>query len=136
MNHLFHNLKNHISRDPICDWFDIHDRYRRDEPSDFHVELGKQKAAYVANFVDNFRDTHSDIFYENLESGQTRQFLKDKTDCILYNCELLHEGYRLRVKPTLIFSRPVFQEIFREVTIDLPEYIAVDVLYKILQFIK
>ena len=134
MTHSFHNLKNHICRDPICDWFELHDRYRRDEPSSFHVELGTQKGAYIDKFVDNFRDTHSTIFHENLESGRTLPFLKDKKECILYNCKLIHEGYNISVKPTLIFSRAIFQEIFREVTIDLPEYIVVDVLYKILQF--
>jgi hypothetical protein len=134
MSHSFYHLKNHICRDPICDWFELHDRYRKDEPSAFHVELGKQKVAYIANFVDNFRYTHSTIFHDNLDSEHTSKLLKDKKDCILYNCELLHEGYHLRVKPNLIFSRDIFREIFSEVTIDLPEYVVVDVLYKILHF--
>jgi len=134
MTHSFHSLRNHIGRDPICDWFELHDRYRKDGPSAFHIELEKQKIAYIDKFVDNFRDTHSTIFHDNLDSGETLQFFKDKKDCILYNCELTHEGYRLRVKPTLIFSRAIFQEIFSDVAMDLPEYIVVDIVYKILQF--
>jgi hypothetical protein len=130
MSHSFHHLKNHICRDPIADWFSLKDGYHKDEPSSFYTELEKQKKTYITEFVNHFRYTHSTVFHENLDSEQTLQFLKDKTDCILYNCELLHEGYNLHVKPTLIMSRSTFQEIFSEVTLDLPEYIVIDVLYK------
>ena len=130
MSHSFHHLKNHICRDPIADWFELQDIYTRDEPSTFHTELGKQKKTYIANFVDHFRYTHSTIFYENLDSKHTLQFIKGKKDCILYNCELIHKEYNLCVKPTLIFSRSTFQEIFSAVTLDLPEYIVIDILFK------
>ena len=130
----FHRLRNHICRDPIADWFETQGTYKQDKPSEFHEELGKQKKTYISDFVDHFRYTHSTVFHEDLLPKQTTAFLRDKKDCILYNCELLHENYKVTVRPTLIFSRDIFKEIFSEASIDLPEYIVIDVLYKILHF--
>ena len=130
----FTRLRNHICRDPIGDWFEAQGTYTRDEPSEFYKELGEQKKKYVTDFVDHFRYTHSTVFYEDLSSKQTTAFIRDKKDCILYNCELLHEDYMVSVRPTLIFSRGIFQEIFNDVSISLPEYIVIDILYKILHF--
>ena len=132
----FHRLKNHILNDPLCDWFDkISEISSVFVPSDypaFYTDLQVQKEAYISNFVDNFRYTHSHLFYENLTKEQTHGFLKENKECILYNCELYHEPTKLLVRPTLLFSRDAFQSIFTEVSEEFPPYIAVDVLYKIL----
>ena len=80
----FYRLKNHICRDPIADWFEMKDGFIRDELSDFHQELITQKTAYVSDFVDHFRYTHSTIFYSDLTHTQTIGFLKDKKDFLKF----------------------------------------------------
>jgi len=126
----FHHLKNHICRDPISDWFEMRGGFMRDELSEFHKELMIQKTNYISDFVNHFRYKHSSVFSNDLNHAQTTKLLTDKKECILYNCELYN--HKVSVRPTLIFSRNVFREIFSEVTIDLPEYIAIDILYTIL----
>ena len=134
----FDRLKNHINRDSLADWFDriSHEStaYARDKPSLFYAELAEQKTAYIQDFVDNFRYTHSEIFYENLKPDHTLSFVRQRKECILYNCELFHEDLGILVKPTLIFSKGAFQSIFTLVKTPLPDYIVCDILYKNLHF--
>ena len=53
---------------------------------------------------------------------------------IFINCSLYHKNYDILVKPDLIIHRDIFQEIFNQVNEDLPEYIVIDILYKIIHF--
>ena len=83
----FDRLKNHINRDSLADWFDRISQestaFARDRPSLFYAELAEQKIADIQDFVDNFRYTHSEIFYENLNPDHTLSFVSQRKECIL-----------------------------------------------------
>ena len=133
MSFFFHQLKNHINRDPLSDWFEIinekYNSYKKDKKNAFQIELEKQKKDYLNNFIGHFRE---DIFYENLTHKEIQSKIKAKEECIIYGGNLYHSKYNLLVKPDLIMHRTKFQQYFPEIKEDLPEYIIIDILYKIL----
>ena len=133
MSFFFHQLKNHINRDPLSDWFEIinekYNSYKKDTKNTFQIELEKNKKDYLNNFIGHFRE---DIFYENLTHREIQSKIKAKEECIIYGGNLYHSKYNVIVKPDLIMHRTKFQQYFPEIKEDLPEYIIIDILYKIL----
>lgn len=135
----FHRLKNHINHDSLADWFErisrVSNAYVPDKPSLFYKEIAEKKESYIKSFVDHFRYTHSSIFYENLSATHTVSFIRNKRECILYNCEIVHNRLGILVKPTLIFSKQAFNSIFTEMNVT-DDYIICDILYKIIHFTR
>jgi len=136
MNFLFHNLKNHINRDPLCDWYDkmnqINNTFKRDKPNSFLIEIESQKLKYKMNFISNFKD--EEHYYENINHKQIKDLINEKQECIIIYGNLYSSKFNITVKPDIIIHRNIFRKYFPEIQIDLPEYIVIDILYKILHF--
>jgi hypothetical protein len=132
----FHQFKNYINRDPLSDWFSRvnrdYDIYTKDIPNEFQIELQKKTEIYKKEFIKNLRDNN--FFYENINHNEIIQKIRLSEECIIYNGTLYHSKYKIYVKPDLIIHRNLFQKYFPEVKIDLPEYIIIDILFKILHF--
>ena len=135
MNYFFYQLKNHINRDPLSDWFEITNRiyhsYDKDKKNSFQIELEKKKNVYITKFIDNLRE---DVFYENLTHRDIKSKIKNKEECIIFGGNLYHSKYNIHVKPDLIMHRSKFKQYFPEVICDIPEYIIIDILYKNIHF--
>ena len=84
MNFLFHNLKNHINRDPLCDWLDkmhkISKVFKKDKPNIFQIEIDSQKVKYKLKFISFFKD--EPFYYENINHKQIIDLINDKKECI------------------------------------------------------
>ena len=136
MPFFYHQLKNYINRDPLSDWFDTIEPkvglYQRDKQNEFQIQLMKQKENYKNEFKQRFQG--HDLFYENLDYEEILTIIKNSEECIIYQGTLYHSEYDIYVKPDLIIHRKVFHKYFPDIQIDLPEYIIIDILYRILNF--
>ena len=137
----FYQLKNHINRDPLSDWFEIinnkYNCYRKDKSNSFVEGLEIQKTNYKTEFINNFRN---DIFYENLSHKEILSKIEQKEECIIYGGNLYNPTLEIFVAPDLIIHRNKFQKYFPEIPSHedlrggLPEYIIIDILYKNINF--
>lgn len=133
MNLLFHNLKNHINRDPLSDWFDKnHKSYRKDKKGSFYIEIEALKRKYKLKFLSYFND--EELYYDNLSHKQIQDALNSKQECIIVGGNIYNRRLNLVVKPDIIIHRNLFLKYFPDVKEDLPEYIIIDILYKVLHF--
>jgi len=136
MSFFYHELKNHINRDGLSDWFGImHKKYncfKKDPPNIFYKEIQKEKEDYKNNFIEKFRQCS--FFYENLVHHEIKTKIKMKEKLIAYNSTLYNKSLNIYVKPDIIIHREIFKDFFPEVSKDLPEYIIIDILYKNLHF--
>ena len=118
MSFFYHELKNHINRDGLSDWFDImHKKYncfKKDLPNIFYKEIQKEKEDYKNNFIENFRQFS--FFYENLIHSEIKTKIQMKEKFIAYNTTLYSKPLNIYVKPDIIIHRDIFQEYFPEVT--------------------
>ena len=132
---LFHQFKNYINRDALSDWFDKandhSDTFIKDTPNEFQRELQKKKDSYKKEFISNFKQ---ESFYENLNHSEIIDKMKQSEECIIYQGTLHHLKYDVFVKPDLIIHRNLFRKYFPEIQRELPEYVIIDILYKILHF--
>ena len=133
MNLLFHNLKNHINRDPLCDWYDKKSKsYRKDKKNSFQIEIEGLKRKYKLKFFSYFNNEK--LYYENLSHKQIIDALNEKQECIIIGGNLYNNKFNITVKPDIIIHRNLFLKYFPGVKRDLPEYIIIDILYKIINF--
>jgi len=136
MPFFYHQLKNYINRDPLSDWFDTIEPkvglYQKDKQNEFQIQLMKQKEDYKNKWKERFQV--EDLFYENLDHEEILTKIKQSEECIIYQGTLYHSEFDIYVKPDLIIHKNVFQKYFPDIHIDLPEYIIIDILYKILNF--
>ena len=132
----FHKLKNYINDDTLSDWFDIINEnihsYKKDKPNSFVLNLEEKKKNYKDNFINYLRD--DDFFYENLNHKDIKTKINNHEKFICYNPKLYHSKYKLYVSPDLIFHKDLFIKYFPKITIELPEYIIIDILYKNIHF--
>ena len=138
MTYSFYQLKNHILNDPLSDWFSKMksqcNRFERDMPNEFQLEIKDKKEKYKKEFINYFKKDYQNIFYENIHSDLILDKIKQNEKCIIYQGNLYHKDLKLNVQPDLIIHRDIFKEIFNQVNLELPEYIIFDILYKILHF--
>ena len=138
MTFFFHQLKNFIQNDPLSDWFSlIHKKYKHfeeDNKSSFEKDIDEKKSKYKEDFFIFLKERQQYHFEFNLDHEQTNELITMKKIGIFMNCSLYHKNYDILVKPDLIIHRDIFQEIFNQVNEDLPEYIVIDILYKIIHF--
>ena len=136
MPFFYHQFKNYINRDPLSDWFDIMesktDLYQKDKKNEFQIELETQKENYKLEFKKKFQSENK--FYENLNHTEILQKIKNSEECIIYQSTLYHSKYNIYVKPDLIIHRNIFKQYFPEIQIDLPNYLVIDILYRVLHF--
>ena len=133
MGFFFHQFKNYINRDALSDWFDKinlqNNIFTKDTPNEFQIELNKKKETYKQDFLSNF---DPNLIVRNLNHDEIVEKIKQSEECIIYQGEHHHSKYDVFVKPDLIIHRNIFNQYFPEINIDLPEYIVIDILYKIL----
>ena len=136
MSFLFHQLKNHINRDPLSDWFEkVNNKYssfHKDKPNSFQIEIEAQKQKYKLQFMGHLKDEGN--CYHELNHSEILDKLESKEECIIFYGNLYHSRFNITVKPDLIIHRNLFLKYFPEIKIDLPEYLVIDILYKILNF--
>ena len=138
MTILYHRLKNSIQNDPLSDWFEkINEKYqcyKKEEKTTFELELKEKKKKYKLDFFSFLKHHYQYYFGINLDHDQMKKNLKNKTVGIFIQCDLYHKKYDILLRPDLIIHRDIFREIFNEVTIELPEYIVADIIYKTVHF--
>lgn len=138
MTILYHRLKNSIQNDPLSDWFEkINEKYqcyKKEEKTTFELELKEKKQQYKLDFFSFLKHHYQYYFGINLDHDQMKKNLKNKTVGIFIQCDLYHKKYDILLRPDLIIHRDIFREIFNEVTIELPEYIVADIIYKTVHF--
>lgn len=131
----FSKLKNFINNDTLSDWFDImHDKIRcfhKDPKNNFLLRIQKEKEKYKNNLIDNFRN---DNFYENLNHNEIKNKINNNEEFICYHPKLYNSKYSLFVSPDLIFHKKLFLKYFPNIKLELPKYIIIDILYKIIDF--
>lgn len=132
----FHKLKNYINDDTLSDWFDIMNKtkgcYRIDKKNSFLLRIETKKKEYTEKFLSHFNS--EDNYYEKLDHNTIKDKIKNKEKFICYLPNLYNSRYKLYVTPDLIFHRDLFKQYFPDVSIELPEYIIFDILYKIIYF--
>ena len=138
MTIFFHQLKNFIQNDPLSDWFNLVNKrkncYVPDIKSTFEIEIDEKKLNYKEDFFKFLRGLNQYYCDIHLESDQMHDLIHSKKVGIFINCYLHNKKYDILVKPDLIIHRDIFKEIFNQVTYELPEYIIIDILYKIIHF--
>tara|TARA_B100000963_G_C22616427_1_gene667578 strand:- start:951 stop:2573 length:1623 start_codon:yes stop_codon:yes gene_type:complete len=138
MTFFFHELKNFILNDPLSDWFSIvHQKYQcfdKDSKSSFEIEIEEKTTKYKEDFFKFLQERQQYHFEFNLDHKQTNEFISMKQIGIFIHCSLYHKEYDILIKPDLIIHRDIFREIFNQVDEKLPEYIVIDILYKIIHF--
>jgi hypothetical protein len=129
----FHHLKHFIMDDPLCDYLDLHkETHVSREVSSFTKDLAKSKQIYLHKFKAQLQALHPVQSF--IGHSEVRRCLRDKERVLLFQPTLFHPRYKVYVKPDLLMHRDIFHQIFTEVTHPVPEYVAVDILYKILHF--
>ena len=139
MTFFFHQLKNFIQNDPLSDWLThvhlVFNCFEPDPQTTFQEEIDEKKSLYKKDFFGFLKQYKEHVFYKELTSEQTKEIIDAKEVCVCIQSELYHTDFDILVKPDLIIHRDIFKNIFTEVDdSDLPEYIVIDILYKIVQF--
>ena len=136
MSFFYHELKNHINRDPLSDWFEItnnkYNSFKKDTKTSFQLDLESKKAQYKTLFLSNFKDY--ELFYENINHKEVKKKIQSKEKFIISKPTLYNKKLNVFVKPDLIFHRDIFKHYFPEIQKDLPEYIIIDIIYKNIHF--
>jgi len=134
MSFLFHNFKNYINRDPLSDWFDIinDNKYKKDTPNQFKLKIQKEKEIYKNKIIEIFQNEKS--FYQELNHKEIIQKINNNEKFIIYHGNLYHKEYNTYIKPDLIIHKDLFLKYFPEIKLELPEYLIIDILFKILHF--
>ena len=129
----FHHLKHYLMDDPLCDYLERHkDTHVSQEVSSFTQDMATSKQMYLDTFKAQLEKLYP--VQTHTEREDVQKYLKDKERVLLFQPNLFHPRYKVHVKPDLLMHRDVFHQIFTEVTHPVPEYIAIDILYKILNF--
>ena len=139
MTFFFHQLKNFIQNDPLSDWLThvhlVFNCFEPDPQTTFQEEIDEKKSSYKKDFFGFLKQYKEHVFYKDLTAEQTKEVIDAKEVCVCIQSELYHTDFDILVKPDLIIHRDIFKNIFTEVDdSDLPEYIVIDILYKIVQF--
>ena len=133
MSFLFHDFKNYINRDPLSDWFDINDdKYKKDTPNKFKLKIQEEKEIFKNKMIENFKNDKN--FYQDLNHKEIIQKINKNEKFIIYHGNLYHKQYNTYIKPDLIIHKDLFLKYCPEIKFELPEYLIIDILFKILHF--
>ena len=134
MSFLFHEFKNFINRDPLSDWFDIinDNNYKKDNPNKFKLKIQKEKEIYKHKIIEMFQ--HEKNFYQELNHKEIIEKINNNEKLIIYHGNLYHKQYNTYIKPDLIIHKDFFLKYFPEIKVEVPDYLILDILFKILHF--
>lgn len=129
-------LKNHFKNDHLCDWLELHqNRYQKDKPSQFHINLMKEKKEYLKSITDIFCFKYSNYVLRNQDQNKIQYHIENNNKYIFLNSTLYSKKYQMYVRPDIIIHKDIFKEIFYEIDdTELPNYIILDVLYNIVSY--
>jgi hypothetical protein len=137
-------LKNHIFRDPLCDWFEIqsykYNTFQKDPPTKYKE--------FIINETNKFRKKIMDYIchqlgvpceYPQLTVSETEMCIQNKESLIL-NGSLYNKEYRVIVPCDIMIDYETFQGIFPNIQ-NLPEissnsYLVINISYSSLHFRK
>ena len=143
-----HLLKNHISRDPIIDWFEIQNvrntLFNKDKNNYFRKYILNETINYKTNFLNNLKnkllDIHpNNIVYENTGVNETIHLLKNKYP-IIFKPNLISEKYNVHVSVDIIILKRLFLDVFKDIknvnmkSIKNSNYIIINIIPEIVQF--
>ena len=103
-------LRNHISRDPIIDWFEIQNLRNtiisKDKNNYFRKYILNETINYKNNFLKNLRqkllEAHpNNTIYENIGVNETIHLLKNKYP-VIFKPNLISEKYNIHVSVDII----------------------------------
>ena len=141
-------LKNHISNDPIIDFFQIQNikstSYNQDTNNYFKKYIIKETISYKQDFFTKLKDKINSLhpnnnLYDHLGVNETIHLIKNDYP-IIFNPLLIHEKYNISVKVDIIIKTRLFKEIFTEIkNIDIKnindnEYLIINILPETLHF--
>lgn len=141
-------LKNHISNDPIIDFFEISNirntTYDKDKNSYFRKYIFNEIVTYKRNFLDNLRakilEKHpNNIIYENIGVDNTLHLIKNKYP-VIFKPLLISHKYNINVSVDILINKRIFLEIFNDIknvnfqSINNSEYLIINIIPEILHF--
>ena len=148
----FKLLRNYISNDPICDYFELQSHlnnslnFDKDEHNYFNKYINKISSDYINDFFNNIIERcklyYPEIIvnkYNNID--QTIHKIKNNVPLII-NPILMNHKYKLIVKCDIMIKKDLFIKIFNQIknvsfnTIKNEEYLILNVVPEILSFKK
>lgn len=148
----FKLLRNYISNDPICDYFELQSHlnnslnFDKDEHNYFNKYVNKISSDYINDFFNNIIERcklyYPEIIvnkYNNID--QTIHKIKNNIPLII-NPILMNHKYKLIVKCDIMIKKELFIKIFNQIknvsfnTVKNEEYLIINVVPEILSFKK
>lgn len=137
----FRILKNHIMKDPLCDWFEINsDKYYKDETSIYQDFIRKSSNEYKNNILKNILKLSELNIPINPTFNQTKELIYNDSELILQGILLNKDD--IYVNCDIIISYRLFKKIFPKIN-NLPfhlyckegnNYLLIDICYSSLHF--
>jgi len=137
-------LKNHIFRDPICDWFEIQNHryghYKKDMESKYKQFISKEASNYKQKVISYICDQLGlPIISPKLSVQQTIDCIHNH-EVLILNGSLYHKQYNVVVPCDIIIDYESFITIFPALE-NLPDmngsdYILINLSYSVLHFRK
>lgn len=141
-------LRNHISRDPIVDWFEIQNirntNFEKDKNNYFRKYILNETINYKNNFLNNLKHKLLEIhpnntIYENTGINDTIHLIKNKYP-VIFNPKLISEKYNIHVSVDIIILKRIFQEIFTDIknvnlsSIKNSDYLIINIIPEIVNY--
>lgn len=137
----FRILKNHIMKDPLCDWFEINrGKYQRDEKNIYHDFVRKNAIEYKNNILKNILKLSGLNIPIKPTFNQTKELIYNDSELILQGILLNKDD--IYVDCDIIISYRMFKKIFPKIN-NLPfhlyckndeDYLLIDICYSSLHF--
>ena len=137
----FRILKNHIMKDPLCDWFEINSgKYQRDEKNIYHDFIRKNANEYKNNILENILKLSGLNIPIKPTFNQTKELIYNASELILQGVLLNKDN--IYVDCDIIISYRLFKKIFPKIN-NLPfhlyckndeNYLLIDICYSSLHF--
>ena len=114
-------LKNHIFRDPICDWFEIQNIkniiYNKDKNNYFRKYILNETISYKNKFFNNLKkkilEIHPNkIIYKYTGTDETIHLINNNYP-IIFNPFFINNKYNISVSVDILITKSLFCEIFQ-----------------------
>lgn len=141
-------LKNHISRDPIIDWFEIQNIkntiFTKDKNNYFRKYILNETINYKNNFLKNLKqkllEAHpNNTIYENTGINETIRLIKDRYP-VIFKPNLISEKYNIHVSVDVIIMKRLFLDVFKDIknvnmsSINNSDYLIINIIPEIVNF--
>lgn len=141
-------LRNHISRDPIIDWFEIQNirntNFTKDKNNYFRKYILNETINYKNNFLKNLKqkllEAHpNNTIYENTGINETIRLIRDKYP-VIFKPNLISEKYNIHVSVDVIIMKRLFLDVFKDIknvnmsSINNSDYLIINIIPEIVNF--